>query len=184
MVSVPIPHKSISLFEIWFFFLLNVVSHPCFPSVFPKFSLCYYSDLSCVIEVDHYGQFVRKARTKTCKASTDPVWDQVRGGKLDFQLLRLAALHPPLLALREYDVTVSDKCDRLAYLAGRGWVSGALYSFSNDERNNRFTLCCWNNVLCRLSVLKPSKSHLMGLAGQKFKIAARMVWLHPLSLGL
>ena len=108
-----------------FFFLLNVVSHPCFPS----FSLCYYSDLSCVIEVDHYGQFVRKARTKTCKASTDPVWDQVRGGKLDFQLLRLAALHPPLLALREYDVTVSDKCDRLAYLAGRGWVSGALYSF-------------------------------------------------------
>ena len=98
--------------------------------------------------------------------------------------LRLASLHPPLLALREYDVTVSDKCDRLAYLAGRGWVSGALYSFSNDERNNRFTLCCWNNVLCRLSVLKPSKSHLMGLAGQKFKIAARMVWLHPLSLGL
>ena len=67
-----------------FFFQLNVVSHPCFPSVFPKFSLCYYSDLSCVIEVDHYGQFVRKARTKTCKASTDPVWDQVRGGKLDF----------------------------------------------------------------------------------------------------
>ncbi|RMX45842.1 hypothetical protein pdam_00022703 [Pocillopora damicornis] len=34
------------------------------------------NDLSCVIEVDHYGQFVRKARTKTCKASTDPVWDQ------------------------------------------------------------------------------------------------------------
>lgn len=100
------------------------------------------SDLSCVVEVDHYGQFVRKARTKTCKASTDPVWDQVRGGKLDFQSLRLAALHPLLLALREYDVTVSDKCDRLAYLAGRGWVSGALCSFSNDERNDRFTLCC------------------------------------------
>lgn len=127
-----------------FFFLLNVVSHPCFPS----FSLCYYSDLSCVIEVDHYGQFVRKARTKTCKASTDPVWDQVRGGKLDFQLLRLAALHPPLLALREYDVTVSDKCDRLAYLAGRGWVSGALYSFLNDERNNRFTICAAETMSC------------------------------------
>lgn len=136
------PPKHFTIRTNMIFFLLNVVSHLCFPSVFPKFSLCYYSDLSCVIEVDHYGQFVRKARTKTCKASTDPVWDQVRGGKLDFQLLRLAALHPPLLALREYDVTVSDKCDRLAYLAGRGWVSGALYSFSNDERNNRFTLCC------------------------------------------
>lgn len=34
------------------------------------------NDLSCVVEVDHHGQFVRKARTKTCKASTDPVWDQ------------------------------------------------------------------------------------------------------------
>ena len=36
-------------------------------------------DLSCVVEVDHFGQFVRKAKTRTCKASTDPVWDQVSG---------------------------------------------------------------------------------------------------------
>ena len=35
------------------------------------------SDLSCTVEVDHFGQFVRKARTRTCKATTDPVWDQV-----------------------------------------------------------------------------------------------------------
>ena len=35
------------------------------------------SDLSCAVEVDHFGQFVRKARTRTCKATTDPVWDQV-----------------------------------------------------------------------------------------------------------
>lgn len=35
------------------------------------------SDLSCTVEVDHFGQFVRKARTRTCKAATDPVWDQV-----------------------------------------------------------------------------------------------------------
>ena len=34
-------------------------------------------DLSCAVEVDHFGQFVRKARTRTCKAATDPVWDQV-----------------------------------------------------------------------------------------------------------
>ena len=40
--------------------------------------VCVISDLSCVIEVDHYGQFVRKAKTRTCKATTDPVWDQVR----------------------------------------------------------------------------------------------------------
>ncbi|KAJ7387341.1 hypothetical protein OS493_004332 [Desmophyllum pertusum] len=34
------------------------------------------NDLSCVVEIDHYGQFVRKAKTRTCKASTEPVWDQ------------------------------------------------------------------------------------------------------------
>ena len=30
-----------------------------------------------MVEVDHFGQFVRKAKTRTCKATTDPVWDQV-----------------------------------------------------------------------------------------------------------
>lgn len=34
------------------------------------------NDLSCVVEVDHFGQFLRKAKTKTCKATTDPVWEQ------------------------------------------------------------------------------------------------------------
>lgn len=34
------------------------------------------NDLSCVVEVDHFGQFARKAKTKTCKATSDPVWDQ------------------------------------------------------------------------------------------------------------
>jgi len=29
-----------------------------------------------VVEVDHFGQFVRKAKTRTCKATTEPVWDQ------------------------------------------------------------------------------------------------------------
>lgn len=29
-----------------------------------------------MVEVDHFGQFLRKAKTKTCKATTDPVWEQ------------------------------------------------------------------------------------------------------------
>ena len=41
------------------------------------FFLFLFTDLSCVVEVDHFGQFVRKAKTKTCKATTDPVWEQV-----------------------------------------------------------------------------------------------------------
>lgn len=41
------------------------------------FFLFLFTDLSCVVEVDHFGQFLRKAKTKTCKATTDPVWEQV-----------------------------------------------------------------------------------------------------------
>lgn len=40
--------------------------------------IVFISDLYCVLEVDHYGQFVRKAKTKICKTTGDPVWNQVK----------------------------------------------------------------------------------------------------------
>ncbi|EDO47441.1 predicted protein [Nematostella vectensis] len=39
------------------------------------------SDLYCTLEVDHFGQFVKKARTKIAKTTGDPVWDQGTGGE-------------------------------------------------------------------------------------------------------
>lgn len=59
----------------------------CFP---PKFlglgpdSVCLClspaADLYCTLEVDSFGYFVSKAKTRVFRDTTEPKWDEVSGG--------------------------------------------------------------------------------------------------------
>lgn len=45
-----------------------------------RVSACPPADLYCTLEVDSFGYFVSKAKTRVFRDTTEPKWDEVSGG--------------------------------------------------------------------------------------------------------
>lgn len=105
---------------------------------------CLPPDLYCTLEVDSYGYFVSKAKTRVFRDTTEPQWNEV-GGPLNTLLLHASALRDgiPLILPSPVSLRLPDRSSKSSWRAPSTCASCATRSVTTKACSTRTTTRLW-----------------------------------------
>lgn len=109
-------------------------------------------DLYCTLEVDSFGYFVSKAKTRVFRDTTEPQWNEVRGG---WRMRGRDRAHPPALVLEPFRVLglshllSAPRSSRLSWKAPSPCASSATRNATTRPSSTRTTTKSWTRSWAR-----------------------------------
>lgn len=136
------------MFDLLFFFfkcspvlhILSVILCCCFIS--PTCLLSVLSDLYCTLEVDSFGYFVSKAKTRVFRDTTEPQWNEVSRKDIFFSFLMFLTV---LFSSSLFSLFTSVSLHRSLRLSWR-----APSTFGSCATRSVTTKACWTKTTMRL----------------------------------